>query len=82
MIALCVAGVTAATATFPLEVVRRRMMMGTVSGGTLAALVSIARAEGAGALFAGSTLNWVKMAPASGLQIWTYEFVKETLAVN
>ena len=77
-----VAGVTAATATFPLEVVRRRMMVGAVSGSTLGALVAIAKAEGAGALFAGATLNWIKMAPASGLQIYSYEAMKEALNVT
>jgi hypothetical protein len=43
-VALCfgaLAGVTAATATFPLEVVRRRMMMGAVAGNTLQALSGI-----------------------------------------
>jgi hypothetical protein len=76
------AGVTAATATFPLEVVRRRMMVGAVSGGTLAALGSIAKAEGVGALFAGCSLNFVKLAPASGLSIYAYESAKEALGVN
>jgi hypothetical protein len=78
------AGVTAATATFPLEVVRRRMMMGTVAAGqgTFAAIAAIAKAEGAGALFKGCTLNFVKLAPASGLQIYAYEACKEALNVS
>ena len=76
------AGVTAATATFPLEVVRRRMMMGAVAGNTLQALSSIAKAEGVGALFAGCSLNYVKVLPASGLSIYAYEACKEALQVN
>ncbi len=76
------AGVTAATATFPLEVVRRRMMMGAVAGNTLTALTSIAKAEGVAALFAGCSLNYVKVLPASGLSIYAYEACKEALQVN
>ena len=59
-----VAGVSAATFTFPLEVVRRRMMMGAKYANTLAALSSISAAEGTGALFKGCLLNWVKLAPS------------------
>ena len=71
-----VAGVTAATATFPLEVVRRRMMMGAKYANTLAALAAIARAEGTGALFKGCVLNWVKLAPSAGLSFYFYECVR------
>ena len=84
-VALCfgaLAGVTAATATFPLEVVRRRMMMGAVAGNTLQALSGIAKAEGVGALFAGCSLNYIKVLPASGLSIYAYEACKEALQVS
>lgn len=76
------AGVTAATATFPLEVVRRRMMMGAVAGNTLQALSAIANAEGVGALFAGCSLNYIKVLPSSGLSIFAYEACKEALLVK
>lgn len=76
-----VAAVTAATATFPLETVRRRMMMGAKYKHTLDALATIYRAEGAAALFAGCTINWIRMIPASGLQVYFYELAKERLEV-
>ena len=44
------AAVTSATVSFPLEVVRRRMMMGTASGNTLTAIVAIAQNEGVASL--------------------------------
>ncbi len=77
-----VAGATAATATFPLEVVRRRMMMGAKFANTGAALVTIAKNEGVGALFAGVGLNWAKVVPAAGLQIYSYEALKEALQLS
>lgn len=76
------AGATAATVTYPLEVVRRRLMMGAKFTNTGVALVSIARAEGIGALYAGIGLNWLKVVPAGGLQIYSYEAFKEALQVS
>ena len=77
-----VAGVSAATFTFPLEVVRRRMMMGARYANTLAALSSISAAEGTGALFKGCFLNWVKLAPSAGLSFYFYEVAKDGLGLN
>ena len=77
-----VAGVSAATFTFPLEVVRRRMMMGAKYANTLAALSSISAAEGTGALFKGCVLNWVKLAPSAGLSFYFYEVAKDGLGLN
>ena len=82
--ALCigsVAGVTAATVTFPLEVVRRRMMCGAKFANTAVALSTIARMEGTGALFSGCLLNWVKLAPSAGLSFYFYEYAKESLGL-
>ena len=76
------AGATAATVTYPLEVVRRRLMMGAKFANTGVALVSIARAEGIGALYAGIGLNWLKVVPAGGLQIYSYEAFKEALQLS
>jgi len=94
------AGATAASVCFPLEVVRRRAMMGQVclasapaAGWRLtrvcfqvyanpaAAMISIAQKEGVQALFAGLGINWVKVAPMSGLSLWSYEIMKEKLHV-
>ena len=74
-------GVTAATCTFPLEVVRRRMMMGAKYANTLAALAAISKAEGTGALFKGCALNWVKLAPSAGLGFYVYEVAKDGLGL-
>lgn len=75
------AGVSAATVTFPLEVVRRRMMMGQKYGGTVQALMAISAKEGTGALFRGCMLNWVKLAPSAGLSFYVYEWSKEVLGL-
>mmetsp|Transcript_19727 Transcript_19727/g.62746 ORF Transcript_19727/g.62746 Transcript_19727/m.62746 type:complete len:409 (+) Transcript_19727:263-1489(+) len=77
-----VAGVSAATVTFPLEVVRRRMMMGSKYKGTIDALVRITKEEGGGVLFKGCTLNWVKLAPSAGISFYVYEVAKEWLQVS
>jgi len=76
-----IAGAVAATACFPLEVVRRRAMMGIKFANTGSALVQIARTEGVGSLFAGCGLNWMKVAPSAGLSLWSYEVFKEQLKV-
>lgn len=47
-------GVVSATATFPLEVARRRMMVGAAYPNTAAALITIAQKEGVPALFNGA----------------------------
>jgi hypothetical protein len=47
-------GVASSTATYPIEVARRRMMMGAAySGGFAGAISTIAQQEGVAALFAG-----------------------------
>ncbi len=51
-------GVVSATVTFPLEVARRRMMVGATYPNTAVALATIARTEGASALFNGERLAW------------------------
>jgi len=74
-----VSGCVGATCCFPLEVVRRRMMMGAPYKNTMDALITIARSEGVGALFNGCFLGWVKLAPSSGLSFYCYESAKEVL---
>lgn len=85
-VAVCIgvaSGAVAATATFPLEVLRRRQMMGAaVSHNVLVALVAIAEKEGVQALFAGAGLNLLKMVPSSAVGIWSYEAAKELLDVS
>ena len=57
------AGVVAATSCFPLEMVRRRQMMGEYVGLPFhAAMLAISQKEGASALLRGSGVNIVKVA--------------------
>ena len=77
-----VAGPLAATATFPLEVVRRRMMMGAGYSSVLEALRVIWATEGGRALFRGCGLSWLKLAPSAGITFMVYELVKEELQVS
>ena len=77
-----VAGPLAATATFPLEVVRRRMMMGAGYSSVLEALRVIWATEGGQALFRGCGLSWLKLAPSAGITFMVYELVKEELQVS
>lgn len=72
-------GVIGATCTFPLEVVRRRMMVGGAYNNTAHALFTISQQEGVSALFKGCLLGWVKLAPSAGLSFYCYESAKEVL---
>ena len=74
------AAVTSATVSFPLEVVRRRMMMGTASGNTLTAIATIARTEGVSSLYKGVVLTWVKQAPQYAVTFCCYDLAKAWLA--
>ena len=77
------AGVVAATSCFPLEVVRRRQMMGEFSSLSVAgAMSAIARAEGMKALFAGVGLNIAKTGMANALGFALYEISKDLLEVD
>ncbi|KAA6425606.1 MAG: hypothetical protein FRX49_04503 [Trebouxia sp. A1-2] len=76
-----VAGLISASATFPVEVVRRRMMVGTAKGGTWAALTSIAQQEGWRSLYKGIGLTWVKQAPQYAVTFLAYDKLKELLEV-
>lgn len=74
------AAVTSATVSFPLEVVRRRMMMGTARGNTLSAVASIARTEGVASLYKGVLLTWAKQAPQYAVTFCCYDLAKSWLA--
>mmetsp|Transcript_32640 Transcript_32640/g.45305 ORF Transcript_32640/g.45305 Transcript_32640/m.45305 type:complete len:380 (-) Transcript_32640:224-1363(-) len=74
-----ISGCFSATVTFPLEVVRRRMMMGSAYKNTFHALYTIAKTEGVDALFKGCVLGWFKLAPSAGLSFYCYEQAKDYL---
>ncbi len=79
------AGVASATATFPLEVARRRMMVGALGPGgapfphLAAALWGVAAAEGAGALWSGAWVSVVKQAPQYAISFAAFESAKHAL---
>ncbi|KDD75474.1 hypothetical protein H632_c667p2 [Helicosporidium sp. ATCC 50920] len=74
-----IAGVVSATATFPLEVARRRMMVSAAYPHTAAAIATIVRQEGVGALFNGVWLSLVKQAPQYAITFMVYEQCKQWL---
>ena len=76
------AGPLAATGTFPLEVVRRRAMMGEVYANVPAAVLTIYRREGLPALFKGCGLTWIKHAPSAFITFTLYETFKEQLLLK
>lgn len=76
------AAVTSATVSFPLEVVRRRMMLGTAKGNTLVAIMQIAQTEGVRSLYKGVLLTWIKQAPQYAVTFCCYDLAKAWLADN
>eukprot|EP00310_Coccolithus_braarudii_P008420 CAMPEP_0183365076 /NCGR_PEP_ID=MMETSP0164_2-20130417/83270_1 /TAXON_ID=221442 /ORGANISM="Coccolithus pelagicus ssp braarudi, Strain PLY182g" /LENGTH=88 /DNA_ID=CAMNT_0025540529 /DNA_START=23 /DNA_END=289 /DNA_ORIENTATION=- len=78
-----IAGVTAATTCFPIEVIRRRKMIGEFKGmGTFAAIASLARNEGAASVYRGVFLNMAKVSVSSGISFALYELFKDYLRVD
>jgi hypothetical protein len=82
------AGATAQTASYPLDVVRRRMQLfGLASNlpkydNTWHALVSIVRTDGWRKLYVGLSINYMKVGPAHAISFVTYEFFKEKLHIK
>ena len=76
-------GVLAATSCFPLEVVRRRQMMGEFVGLSVPrALSALSRKEGVAALMAGANLNIVKVAIGNSIGFVLYEAFMDVLQVH
>ncbi|XP_041983669.1 mitochondrial coenzyme A transporter SLC25A42 [Aricia agestis] len=81
------AGALAQTASYPLDIVRRRMQTAarradrTYPYPTVrAALALVWRAEGWRGFFKGLSMNWVKGPIAVGVSFTTYDFIKSALA--
>jgi solute carrier family 25 protein 42 len=70
-----VAGLVGQSATYPLDVARRRMQVGGAQGegGALAVLARAVRAEGAAVLFKGLSLNWFKGPVATAVSFAAFE---------
>lgn len=81
------AGAFASSATFPLEVARKHMQVGAVSGrqvyeNMLHALISIVEQEGVQGLYRGLGPSCMKLVPAAGISFMYYEACKEILVQN
>ena len=77
------AGVAAATSCFPLEVVRRRQMMGEYTGlGTIPAIGALVKAEGLKTLYRGVYVNMAKVALSNAIGFVLYELAKDALCVD
>lgn len=82
-----VAGLASSAATFPLEVVRKRIMVGAVAGRLAPRNVShmvqvILEEEGLRGFYSGIGASCLKVMPASGLSWMCYEKCKEVLHVD
>lgn len=84
------AGLIAQTATYPLDVVRRRMQVqdlkevdGTVHlRSTWHGLRTVAASGGVRALFAGLSINYVKVVPATAIGFTLYDSLKQLLGLR
>ncbi|KAF6141777.1 hypothetical protein GIB67_027955 [Kingdonia uniflora] len=79
-------GFTASTISFPLEVARKRLMVGALQGkcpaNMVAALSEVIRAEGLGGLYRGWGASCLKVMPSSGITWMFYEAWKDVLLVE
>ncbi|XP_042513092.1 adenine nucleotide transporter BT1, chloroplastic/mitochondrial-like [Macadamia integrifolia] len=78
------AGAIASSATFPLEVARKHMQVGALSGrqvykNLLHALSTILEQEGLGGLYKGLGPSCMKLVPAAGISFMCYEACKRIL---
>lgn len=82
------AGAAAQTASYPLDVVRRRMQLYGLASTlpryrhTAHALKDILRTEGIRGLYVGLTINYWKVAPAHAISFFCYEACKKHLDVQ
>ncbi|OIW17054.1 hypothetical protein TanjilG_02422 [Lupinus angustifolius] len=80
------AGFSASTISFPLEVARKRLMVGALQGkcppNMAAALAEVIRDEGLKGLYRGWGASCLKVMPSSGITWMFYEAWKDILLVN
>ena len=79
-----VAGVIAVTATYPTDLVRRRMQLSGVDGhekykNMIDCFATIMRKEGTLALYKGYVACMLKVAPAMAVMFWCNELLKSFL---
>ncbi|CAI9779072.1 unnamed protein product [Fraxinus pennsylvanica] len=80
-------GIASSTATFPLDLVRRRMQLEGAAGrarvyntGLLGTFRHIIRAEGLRGLYRGIMPEYYKVVPSVGIVFMTYETLKKLLS--
>ncbi|XP_061376450.1 adenine nucleotide transporter BT1, chloroplastic/mitochondrial-like [Gastrolobium bilobum] len=81
------AGAISSSATFPLEVARKQMQVGALSGrqvykNVIHALASILEQEGIQGLYKGLGPSCMKLVPAAGISFMCYEACKRILVEN
>ena len=80
------AGLAGQTVAYPFDVVRRRIQLKNVShslssySSLIPSIMRVWRQEGLRGFFVGLTINYLKIAPSTGISFLTYEFLKEKLA--
>ncbi|CAL5001130.1 unnamed protein product [Urochloa decumbens] len=78
-----ISGLTASTISFPLEVARKRLMVGAIQGKCpphmIAALAEVVQEEGLKGLFRGWAASSLKVMPTSGVTWMFYEAFKDIL---
>lgn len=89
-----IAGLIAQTATYPIDVVRRRMQveglrilesngsMDLLPRSTPKALLRIAQTEGWRSLFSGLSINYMKVVPSTAIGFTLYDFLKSQLYLS
>lgn len=83
-----VAGALAQTGAYPLDVVRRRMQVEHMRDAEASkhlkmrhVFQQILRQEGWRGFFVGLSINYIKVAPTTGLSFVTYEYMKSLLHI-
>lgn len=81
------AGLSAQTASYPLDVVRRRMQLKGLTAdsisykSTLQGLRSILRTDGIRGMYIGLSINYIKAGPTHAVSFLTYEIMKQKLGI-
>jgi len=77
------AGAFAQTASYPLDVARRRMQLGQFHGGMVEVLVSTYKVDGiVRGLFRGMSINYMRAIPMTAVSFSVYEMMKQMMGLN
>jgi len=77
------AGAFAQTASYPLDVTRRRMQLGQFNGGMMEVLASTYKEDGViRGLFRGMSINYMRAIPMTAVSFSVYEMMKQMMGLN